>query len=472
MKKTNTTKENGTSVVIDFNYRELNNEERIRQAVKDMEIIYSSDEPPVMPTTLPRFVNAYLWDTPAFYKPGYSQAVLPAAAVQMDDVTFKHTNKLYYPAKIPGLVISDSGNGKNGLAEIFNVILYDLIMESQENMDREVEVKEHNSQLGANTKRKAIPDDLVQRIVFPDTTGAGLAHQMKVNHGLPCFMECKEIEDLYKFKNGAGGISPLVLLREADDRDGRIRQRRVGEKSVTVDVPFHLNYCVSATPEAACSFFKNDMTKGGLNRQEIAFIPPQPIGNDEPEFGDYDERYTKRLQPFIDNLKKAREHADDKGRIDCKQAVKLIKELKKECAAYAQATQDNTWDKLTHRGLTHALLKACVLYVANGCKWEPAIETFIRWSFHFCLWSKLAVFGDKIREAENKVKISAKPGKPNLLWLITSNIFTLNDAMTMRKNQGMDNSEKATKNMINVWATRQWVKRLEDGKYEKLEYKI
>ena len=214
------------------------------------------------------------------------------------------------------------------------------------------------------------------------------------------------------------------------------------------------------------------MTKGGLNRQEIAFIPPQLIGNDEPEFGDYDERYTKRLQPFIDNLKKAREHADDKGRIDCKQAVKLIKELKKECAAYAQATQDNTWDKLTHRGLTHALLKACVLYVANGCKWEPAIETFIRWSFHFCLWSKLAVFGDKIREAENKVKISAKPGKPNLLWLITSNIFTLNDAMTMRKNQGMDNSEKATKNMINVWATRQWVKRLEDGKYEKLEYKI
>jgi hypothetical protein len=246
----------------------------------------------------------------------------------------------------------------------------------------------------------------------------------------------------------------------------------VGEKSVTVDVPLFLNYCVSTTPEGAQDFFKRDILKGGLYRQEVCFIPDQPIGNDEPEYIPYDERFNRRLQPFIDNLKSARDHADDQGRIICKQAIELRKQLKSECKAYLCTTFDRTWDDLTHRGLTHALLKACVLYVANGFKWEPAIETFIRWSFHYCMWSKLHVFGDKVREAKNKLQYSSKPGKPNLLLLINSNIFTINDATALRKNQEMDDSVKATKNMINVWVSRKWIRRLADGRYEKLEYKV
>lgn len=458
-----------STVTINFNYRGLSDEERIRRAVKDMERIYASDEPPTMPEQVPRFVKAYLWNTPDFYKPAYSQAGLPAAATLMDDVSFKHPNNLFYPAKLNALVIGPSGVGKNGMPFIFNALLADLMAESQENMEREVEINEQNNLLGSNSKKKAKPDDLVQRIVFTNTTTPALAKQMKQNNGLPCFMEAKEIEDLYCFKNGAGGMSPLVLLREADDRDGSIKQRRVGEKSVTVNVPLFLNYCTSATPEAAHDFFKRDMKKGALNRQEVAFIPDQPIGNEEPEYKPYDERYTNRLQPFIDNLRRAPDHADEQGRIVCKQAIALHKQLKSECAAYVQTTFDRTWDDLTHRGLTHALLKTYVLFVANGCKWEPAIETFIRWSFHYCMWSKLHVFGDKIREAENKMKYS-KPGKPNLLLLIKSDIFTLNEAIAMRKSQGMDESEKATKNMINVWVSRQWITRLPDGRYKKLEY--
>lgn len=459
-------------VDIDFNYRGLTDEERLRRAVKDMEALYASDEPPKMPKQVPRFVKAYLWNTPDIYKPSYSQAGFPAAATLMDNVSFKHPNNLFYPAKLNALVIGPSGVGKNGLPFIFNALLADLMAESHENMEREVEINDQNNLLGSNAKKKAKPDDLVQRIVFTNTTTPALAKQMKQNHGLPCFMEAKEVEDLYCFKNGAGGISPLVLLREADDRDGSIKQRRVGEKSVTVDVPLFLNYCVSTTPEGAQDFFKRDMLKGALNRQEVCFIPDQPIGNDEPEYIPYDERFNRRLQPFIDNLKSARDHADDQGRIICKQAIELRKQLKSECKAYLCTTFDRTWDDLTHRGLTHALLKACVLYVANGFKWEPAIETFIRWSFHYCMWSKLHVFGDKVREAENKLQYSSKPGKPNLLLLINSNIFTINDATALRKNQEMDDSVKATKNMLNVWVSRKWIKRLADGRYEKLEYKV
>jgi hypothetical protein len=463
-----------TSEVINFNYRGLSGEERLRRARRDMEIIYASDEPPVMPKQVPRFVKAYLWNTPSIFQPAFSQAGITAAAVLMDDVSFRHTNDLYYPAKLNTLIVGESGVGKNGLPEISSHLLTDVMEESHKNMEREVEVKEHNSQLGANEKRKALPENLVQRVVFPDTTGAGLAHQMKLNCGKPCYLECKEIEDLYKFKNGGGGLSPLVLMREADDRDGRIRQRRVGEKSVTVDVPFHMNYCVSTQLESALSFFKNDMTKGGVSRLEVAFIPEQPIGAKEGKYKAYDERYVKRLQPFIDNLKRTREnaHADKDGRICCKQAYKLIEDLKDECAAYLDTNFDRIWDKMTHRGLTHALLKADVLWAANGCKWEPAIDPFIRWSFHYCLWSKFHVFGNKLREAESKLMYTAKPGKPNLLLLIPSNVFTLSDIMLLRKNQGLDESEKATKNMINVWVNRKWIKRLSGGRFEKLEYNV
>ena len=460
-------------VDIDFNYRGLTDEERLRRAVRDMEVIYASDEPPVMTEYKPRFVDAYLCNTPSDLQPAYSQPGMTAAAVLMDNVSFKHTNDLYYPAKLNNVIVAKSSGRKNPLHNIFHFLLSDIMQESHENMEREVEVKEHNNQLGANAKRKAIPED-VQRIVFPDTTGAGLARQMKANHGLPCFLECKEIEDLYKFKNGAGGMSPLVLLREADDPDGRIRQRRVGEKSVTVDVPFHMNYCASTNLDSALSFFKNDMTKGGVSRLEVSFIPEQPIGAKEGKHKPYDERYAKRLQPFIDNLKMTREnaHADKYGRIYCKQVYKLIENLKDECSAYLDTNFDRTWDNMTHRGLTHALLKAYVLWAANGCKWDPKIEPFIRWSFHYCLWCKLHVFGDKLREAESKLKYSVKPGKPNLLTLITTNIFTLQDAIAMRNSQGMDESEKATKNMLNVWVSRKWIRRLADGRYEKLEYKV
>jgi len=462
------------SDVVDFDYRGLSKEERLRRAAKDMEAIYASDEPPAMPKQVPRFVKAYLWNTPSVFQPAFSQPGITAASVLMDDVSFKHTNDQYYPAKLNTLLVGPSGVGKNSVSQIFKYLLADLMKESHDNMEREVEINDQNNLLGSNAKRKAKPDDLVQRIVFTNTTTPALAKQMQRNNGLPCFMEAKEIEDLYCFKNGAGGMSPLVLLREADDPDGKIRQRRVGEKSVTVDVPFHMNYCVSTQLESALSFFKNDMTKGGLSRQEVAFIPEQPIGAKEGKYKVYDERYVKRLQPFIDNLKKTREnaHADKDGNIYCKQAYKLIDDLKEECAAYLDTNFDRTWDKMTHRGLTHALLKACVLWAANGCKWEPAIEPFIRWSFHYCLWSKFYVFGDRLREAESKLKYSAKPGKPNLMLLISCNVFTLRDAMFLRKNQGMDDSEKATRNMINVWVSRQWVKRLSDGRFEKLAYKI
>ena len=460
-----------TLTEIDFNYRGMSSDERIRRAVHDMELIYASEEPPKMPQTIPRFVKAYLWNTPSLFQPGYSQAGFPAAATLMDDVFFRHPNNLSVQAKLNALIIGDSGVGKNGLPLIFQYMLADIMAESHDNMERQVEIDERNNLLGANTKKEARPKDLVQRIVFPNTTIPALAKQMKQNHGLPCFMEAPEIEDLWALKNGAGGMSPLVLLREADDRDGKIRQRRVGEKSVTVDVPLFLNYCVSTTPEGAHDFFKRDMLKGALNRQEVAYIPPQPLGAMEEKYKPYNECYSKRLQPFIDNLRKAREHANDQGQIVCKQALRLYDELKEECSAYVHTTYDRTWDNLTHRGLTHVFLKTCILYVANGFKWEPAIDSFIRWSFHYCLWSKLYVFGDKVREAENKLQLS-KPGKPNLLLLIKSNIFALSDAINMRKNQGMDESIKATKNMLNVWVNRKWIKRLSDGRYEKLEYKL
>lgn len=434
-------------------------------SAQEIQAIFSSPLPPEMPEDcLPRPVKVALCNTPSLYKPSYSQCIIPAYATLPDDVSFVYINGKIYGPKINAVQVANSGIGKNSVSEIISYILVDVYRESSENLDKMVEHNEQNTCLPDNVPKKCRPKNLPQRIVFADTTFPALCTQMKEAQGKFCFLEAKEIEELYNLQSGRGGKSPLVILREADDPDGRIRQRRVGEKSITVDVPLRLNYVISTTPSGAQDFFRKDSIKGGLSRVEMTTIVKPEIGYDEPVFGRYDEKYEKRLRPFIDNLTNAH------GVIVCKQAQQLARQLKKECQEFLSVTSDEVWDDLTHRALTHAFLKACILYVANGCKWESNIVPFIRWSFFYCLWVKCRYFIDTIREAESKVKIS-KSGPTNKLALIPYDIFSFEDVVKMRKEQGMDDSRLATANQLNVWVNRKFVVRLKDGRFEKLKFK-
>ena len=432
---------------------------------EQMIAIFNSPTPPEMPEDcMPRAIKAALWNTPSLYRPSYSQLVFPPYATLTSDLSFTYNNNIDYEPRINGIQVAPSGIGKNPVSTIYNHILADVNKENDKNLEKMVEHNERNTCLPDNRPKQQRPKDLPQRIVFADTTFPALCTQMKEAQGKFCFLEAKEIEDLYNLQSGRGGKSPLVILREADDPDGKLRQRRVGEKSVTVSVPLKLNYCISTTPAGAQDFYKKDAIKGGLSRAEMTTVVKPEVGYDEPPFGRYNEKYDERLRPFIDNL------TNTHGVIVCKQARALAKQLKKECQELLSVTGDDCWDDLSHRALTHNFLKGCILYVANGCKWESVNEPFLRWSFFYCLWVKCHYFMDAIRTAESKV-VTSRTGATNKLTFIKTDIFSFEDVQKMRKEQGMSDTKESTANQIGVWLNRKYIIRLDDGKYEKLMFK-
>lgn len=122
------------------------------------------------------------------------------------------------------------------------------------------------------------------------------------------------------------------------------------------------------------------------------------------------------------------------------------------------------YENLSFRALVIAWLKGCVLYVANGCRWDASFEDFVRWSLQYDLWCKMEFFGEAIELASQE---NASPVKrlrrQNMLNLLPG-VFTLEDARLLRRRRGLD--EKGTRNMIWQWVSRKYIRRLDDGRYE------
>ena len=53
---------------------------------------------------------------------------------------------------------------------------------------------------------------------------------------------------------------------------------------------------------------------------------------------------------------------------------------------------------LSRRALVIGWLKGYVLFVANGCEWEPEIADFVRWSIAYDLHCKMTLFGEALHE--------------------------------------------------------------------------
>ena len=141
-----------------------------------------------------------------------------------------------------------------------------------------------------------------------------------------------------------------------------------------------------------------------------------------PVYGTYDESYREALRPYIENLNKVT------GLIECKEAFQLALKLKDENAEFARLSQDRTFENLSFRANVIAYLKACVLYVANGCKWEPEIDEFIRWSEQYDLYCKMRFFGDMIAKENCTAEKSSKRGPQNLLQILPDS-FTLRSCL-------------------------------------------
>lgn len=420
--------------------------------------LYSSPLPPVIPEKLPRLVKLLTKNTPAELVATVAQAIFPSLGAHLKEVKFRYTDNVLHEATLMNVIMAPTSTGKGCIDEPIKRIMADIYALSEENNQRLDEFNQENLRKGANKDKKERPNNLIIQEIQSDVTHAAFVLRLKESDNRFLYSKLNEIELFDKLK-GTGG-QQFIIMCQAFDPENRYGQTRVGRESVNATVQIRFNWNASGTIAAVQKYFASQLTKGPISRINFCTIPEREIGAPQPVYGIYDQKFDEELRPFIKHLTEA------SGIIECRQARKLAKKLIAECAEFSRLSQDRVYENLSFRANVIAYLKACVLYVANGCKWESAIEEFIRWSLHYDLWTKMRYFGDAIRRAEAGQTVS-KRGPKNLLELLPEH-FTFQEAANMRVQEGKDRG--GTQNMLNQWVHRGYILHMTDDSFKKLKY--
>lgn len=426
--------------------------------------IYDSKQPPQLPRNLPALVKVVTSQTPRELKPTVAQGMFPSLGVYPRKLSFLYSDNQYRELRMNCLTIGGTGSGKDTcLKQPLRHITAPMVERDAVNRQR---LKDYNEQYNAtksNKDKPKRPADLIIQKVGADLTPARLAQLMDDSQGAFLYTHLHEFEQWYGIEGLRGMACTFKNLKLADDEDNPFGQERASAQSVNYTGPLGLNWNASTTPGKIQSMFRSHMTDGPASRVCLATTPDTGLAAPIPKYGRYDERYDEALRPYIENLQQAT------GEITCRQAIRLAEKLKAECDQYTLLTQDEVFDNLSHRALVHAFRKACLLYAANGMKWERAIEGFCRWSLHYDLWLKLHFFGDLIRKADEQMHTS-KHGPRNLLEQIATDAdgtFTYTEAVAVRVKNSK--GEAGTGNMLSQWKSRGYIESLPDGRYRRLQ---
>ncbi|MBO7139564.1 MAG: hypothetical protein J6W19_03170 [Prevotella sp.] len=424
--------------------------------------LYASQEPPQMPRVLPKLVKATVSRTPDLYKPTVAQAIFPALATYPRKIRFTYIDNQDRELRINCLIVAETAAGKDScIRQPIAHILADMKLRDERNRDRLKKFNEDYNGKAANKEKPKRPADLIIQTIKSDITKAALVQRMDESQGAPLHVKLNELEQWDKVECATGKSNQFTNLKLNDDEDNDFGADRASAQSVTASVSLHLNWNANATVSKALRYFRYVLVDGPLSRLCMATIPDREIGSDIPVFGNYDNDYDEALRPYIENLKQAT------GTIDCREARRLASRLEAECKEFARLSQDRVFDNLTHRALVHAFRKACLLYAANGMKWEKAIESFCRWSLHYDLWIKMKLWGEQIRHADEGLPTS-KRGPRNLLEQIKTDqegVFTYRDVVTVRLKNGMD--EEGTVGMLRQWKHRGYILQMTDDSFKK-----
>jgi hypothetical protein len=357
--------------------------------------------------------------------------------------------------------LNESGSLRHDIDQPIEHIMADIKRRDKENERREAEWKKDCQKKGANKDKMVRPEGLVIQMIDPDMTKPALVTRMDEAENHFVYVKLNEL-DLFEQLRGQTGKQHFQLMCLAFDPGAEYGQTRVGTQSVTARPQCRFNWNACTTVLKGRRFFSRVLTDGPISRINFCTIPEQEIGGEQPIYGKYDAAFDEALKPYIDNLTGAR------GLVDCQQAWRLVKKLQEECAEFARLSQNATYWNLSHRACVIAWLKACVLYVANGRKWEKSIEDFIRWSLNYDLWCKMEFFGEDIEKANRGEERIGQRGPRNLLEMLPD-VFTLEDAKRVRRQQGM--GIEKTGNMISTWKKRHYVVQMADGSFQKNRYK-
>lgn len=426
--------------------------------------IYASPSPPRLPKKLPKLVSTVTSQTPASYRTTVAQAMFPPLAIYPRNLSFLYVDNQERQLRACCLTVGGTGDGKDScLRQPLKHILHDVRERDDVNRQKLVEFNAEFNRKSANSEKPERPKDIVIQVIKSDITRAALYQRMDEAQGAPLYCQMSELEQWDKVEGATGRNNQFTLLKLADDEENDVGADRAGTQSVTASGSLFLNWNANTTPSKALRYFQYTMTDGPVSRLTLATVPHMEIGSDMPVFGNYDEKYDEKLRPFIENLKQAT------GSINCKKAQQMVKDLKQELDEFLILTQDYVLNNLSRRAMVHVFRKACLLYAANGMKWEKSIYDFCRWSLHYDLYLKLRLFGDAIRSDDQKVQFS-KRGPQNLLAELTTaekKVFTYEELRLLRVKKGMD--EKGTGKLLSKWKQRGYIRQLTNDSYESLK---
>ena len=406
-------------------------------------------DPPVMPEKLPKLVELLISRTPEIYKPAVAHAIFPPLATHLWQTSFRYIDNVVHEATLSTCLLAGTGAGKSSVNKPISYIMEDIRKRDAENLKREKEWKEEMTRKGANKDKRKRPDNLVIQEIDADMTNPAFVMRTAEAQGRFLYTSLNELDQFDALKGTGNQHFRIMCL--ASDSDNQYGQTRVGTQSVTERVTIRFNWNASTTIQKGQRYFSKVLTDGPISRINFCTIPEREIGDEMPVFGDYDDAYREGLKPYIENLNNAR------GLIDCPEAFQLALRLKDENAEFSRLSQDRVYENLSFRANVIAYLKACVLYVANGCKWEPEIDEFIRWSERYDLYCKMRFFGDAIKRANFSNEKSSKRGPANLLQQLPD-VFNFQQAEYLRLQLGMD--KKGTPSMLRNWVNRNYIRKI------------
>ena len=425
-------------------------------------------DPPEMPKKLPKLVELLISRTPELYKPAVAHAIFPPLATHLWKTRFRYIDNVEHEARLMTLLLAGTGAGKSSVNRPIDFIMEDIRLRDAENLKREKAWKDEMLRKGANKDKRKRPENLIIQEIDADMTNPAFVMRTAEAQEHFLYTSLNELDQFDALK-GSGNQQFRIMCLAADPGN-KYGQTRVGTMSVTERVTIRFNWNASTTIQKGQRYFSKVLTDGPISRINFCTIPEREIGEDMPVYGTYDESYREALRPYIENLNKVT------GLIECKEAFQLALKLKDENAEFARLSQDRTFENLSFRANVIAYLKACVLYVANGCKWEPEIDEFIRWSEQYDLYCKMRFFGDMIAKENFTAQRSSKRGPQNLLQILPDS-FTAAQLLAIRLEHGLD--AKGTDMMIRQWLHRNYIRRAYQytGKrdscdsFEKLKYR-
>ena len=405
-------------------------------------------DPPEMPKKLPKLVELLISRTPEIYKPAVAHAIFPPLATHLWKTRFRYIDNVEHEARLMTLLLAGTGAGKSSVNRPIDFIMEDIRLRDAENLKREKAWKDEMLRKGANKDKRKRPENLIIQEIDADMTNPAFVMRTAEAQEHFLYTSLNELDQFDALKGS--GSQQFRIMCLAADPGNKYGQTRVGTMSVTERVTIRFNWNASTTIQKGQRYFSKVLTDGPISRINFCTIPEREIGEDMPVYGTYDESYREALRPYIENLNKVT------GLIECKEAFQLALKLKDENAEFARLSQDRTFENLSFRANVIAYLKACVLYVANGCKWESEIDEFIRWSEQYDLYCKMRFFGDMIAKENFMAEKSSKRGPQNLLQILPD-CFTAAQLLAIRLEHGLD--AKGTDMMIRQWLHRNYIRR-------------